>query len=152
MGIENLADILREHATSRPERIALVLGDRRQTWSELYERSSRVAAGLAAAGVGPQDRIAFLDKNGIEHFEVFYGAALANAVCVDVNWRLAAPEVEFIVNDAAAKVLIVGPDFVPVLDAIADALTSVGTVLVIGGHEKHQDYDQWVAAHPPVDP
>jgi len=152
MGIENLADILREHATSRPDRIALVLGDRQQTWSELYERASRVAAGLGAATVGPQDRIAFLDKNGIEHFEVFFGAALANAVCVDVNWRLAAPEVEFIVNDAQAKVFVVGPDFVPVLDAIADSLTTVGTILVIGGHAKYQDYDEWVAEHPPADP
>ena len=78
---------------------------------------------LAANGVGPQDRVAFLDKNGIEHFEVFFGAALLNAVCVDVNWRLAAPEVEYIVNDAEAKVLVVGPDFVPVLDAIAGNLT-----------------------------
>ena len=108
--------------------------------------------GCAAAGVGPQDRVAFLDKNGIEHFEVFFGAALANAVCVDVNWRLAAPEVEFIVNDAAAKVLVVGPDFVPVLDAIADALTTVSTILVIGGHAKHQDYDEWVAAHAAAGP
>jgi long-chain acyl-CoA synthetase len=152
MGIENLADILREHAATKPDRVALVLDDRRQTWAELYERASRVAAGLAAAGVGSQDRIAFLDKNGIEHFEVFFGAALANAVCVDVNWRLAAPEVEFIVNDAAAKVFVVGPDFVPVLDAIADALTSVGTILVIGGHAKYQDYDEWVAEHAPADP
>ena len=37
-------------------------------------------------------------------------AALLNAVCVDVNWRLAAPEVEFIVNDAQAKVFVVGPE------------------------------------------
>ena len=43
-------------------------------------------------------------------------------MCVDVNWRLAPPEVAFIVNDAAAKVLVVGPDFVPVLDAIGDDL------------------------------
>jgi long-chain acyl-CoA synthetase len=150
--ITNIAEILRTHAADSPDRTALVLGEREMSWGELLERASRVAAGLAAAGVGPQDRIAFLDKNGIEHFEVFYGAALANAVCVDVNWRLAAPEVEFIVNDAAAKVLVVGPDFVPILDAIADALTSVGTILVIGGHEKHQDYDEWVAAHPPADP
>ena len=70
--------------------VSLVLDDRALTWAELYERAGRVAAGLAAAGVGPQDRVAFLDKNGIEHFEVFFGAALANAVCVDVNWRLAA--------------------------------------------------------------
>ena len=83
---------------------------------------------------------------------MFFGAALLNAVCVDVNWRLAPPEVEFIVNDAQAKVFVVGPDFVPVLDAIADHLTTVGTILVIGGHEKHQDYAEWVAQPAAVDP
>ena len=46
-----------------------------------------------------------------------------------------------------AKVFVVGPDFVPVLDAIADALTTVGTILVIGGHATYQDYDEWVAEH-----
>jgi long-chain acyl-CoA synthetase len=152
MAISTLADILRQHAAERPDGTALILGERRMSWAELYDRSSRVAAGLAAAGVGSQDRVAFLDKNSIEHFEVFFGAALVNAVCVDVNWRLAPPEVEFIVNDASSKVLVVGPDFVPVLDAIADALTTVGTILVIGGHEKYQDYDEWVASHPAVDP
>ena len=68
---------------------------------------------LASLGVGADDRVAFLEKNGIEHFEVFFGAALLNAVCVDVNWRLAPPEVEYIVNDAGAKVFVVGADFVP---------------------------------------
>jgi long-chain acyl-CoA synthetase len=152
MPITTLADILRHHTADRPDDTALVLGERRMSWAELYERAGRVASGLAAAGVGSQDRVALLDKNGIEHFELFFGAALANAVCVDVNWRLAPPEVEFIVNDAAAKVFVVGPDFVPVLDAIADALATVGTILVIGGHEKYQDYDEWVASHPAADP
>ena len=151
MGIENIGDILRTHADQRGDGLALVLGDRRVTWSELYERASRVAAGLQAAGVGPRDRVAFLDKNSIQHFEVFFGAGLLNAVCVDVNWRLAPPEVEFIVNDAQAKVLVVGPDFVPVLDAISDSITA-GTVLVIGGHDKHRDYDEWVGEHAAADP
>ncbi len=152
MGIENLADILRVHGFGRSEEQALIEGDRELSWGDLYTRASRVAAALAAAGVGSQDRIAFLDKNGIEHFEVFFGAALQNAVCVDVNWRLAAPEVEFIVNDAQAKVFVVGQDFVPLLDAIADSLTSVGTIVVIGGHPAHPDYEEWVAAHAPSDP
>ena len=152
MTISTLGDILRTHAAERGDHVSLVLGDRTVTWSELYDRASRVATGLAAAGVGNQDRIAFLDKNSIEHFEVFYGAALANAVCVDVNWRLAPPEVEFIVNDAEAKVFVVGPDFAPVLDAIADRLTTASTILVIGGHEKFQDYEEWVGRHEPVDP
>ena len=151
MGINNVADILRTHARERSDQVALVLDDRQVTWAELYERASRVAAGLQAAGVGPRDRVAFLEKNGIEHFEVFYGASLLNAVCVDVNWRLAPPEVEFIVNDAQAKVFVVGSDFVPVIDAIADALTA-GTILVIGGHDKYRDYEEWVNEHQPADP
>ena len=152
MGINNIADIIRVHGVDRADHTALILGDRRLSWAELLERSQRVAAGLVDEGVVAQDRIAFLDKNGIEHFEVFFGAALNNAVCVDVNWRLAAPEVEFIVNDASAKVLVVGPDFVGILDAIAANLKTVTTILVIGGHPNHESYEDWTARHEPLDP
>ena len=153
--INSIADILRTHAGRTPERTALILDDREQTWRELHDRAARVAQGMTAAGVDSQDRVAFLDKNGIEHFEVFYGASLINAVCVDVNWRLAAPEVEFVVNDAEAKVLVVGPDFVPILDAIAAQLTTVTTILVIGARAaglSYDDYDEWVASFPADDP
>ena len=145
MQIEGLADIVRTHSATKPDAVALTLGDRSVTWTELYERARRVATGLRAAGVGSQDRVAFLDKNGIEHFEVLYGAALGNAVCVDVNWRLAPPEVAFIVNDSAAKVLVVGPDFVPVLDALGGDLAHDPLILVIGGHPVHRAYEDWVA-------
>jgi long-chain acyl-CoA synthetase len=150
--IMNVAGIVRTHAVERPDDIALVLDDRRMTWSELLERSTRVAQALVDAGVGSQDRVAFLDKNGIEHFEVFFGAALLNAVCVDVNWRLAAPEVRYIVDDAEAKVFVVGPDFVPVLDAIADQLPKVRKIVVIGGHAEHESYEDWIARYPAEDP
>jgi long-chain acyl-CoA synthetase len=145
--ITTTADIIRVHGTHRADHAALVLGDRQLSWGELYRRSCQMANLLAGAGVGNQDRVAFLDKNGIEHFEVFFGASLLNAVCVDVNWRLAPPEVEYIVNDAEAKVLVVGEEFAPVLDAIRDNLTTATTVLVIG-----RDYEAAVAAQPTVDP
>ena len=96
----------------------------------------RSSSGLAAAGVASQDRVAFLDKNGFEHFEVLFGAALLNAVCVDVNWRLAPPEVQFIVDDAEAKVLVVGPDFVPIVDAIA--AVEPGELLVRQLNHRHR--------------
>ncbi len=152
MPVSSIADIVRTHAAARPEHIALVQDDREVTWAELAERCGRVAQGLADAGVGAQDRVAFLDKNGMEHFEVFFGAALLNAVCVDVNWRLAAPEVEYIVNDAEAKVLVVGPDFVPILQAIAANLTTVSTILVIGGADGFTDYASWVDSFDSADP
>ena len=150
--ITTIADILRVHAAARPDAEVLAQDDRRQSWQELFENAKAVANGLATSGVGNQDRIAFLDKNSIEHFEVFFGAALINAVCVDVNWRLAPPEVEYIVNDADAKVLVVGPDFVPVLDAIGDRLDTVALVLVVGGHERFTDYATWLASQDRSDP
>jgi len=160
--IRTLADIIRVHGPGRGDHPALIQADRRLSWAELFTRTGQVANGLAASGVGVQDRVAFLDKNGIEHFEVFFGAALLNAVCVDVNWRLAASEVEYIVNDSAAKVLVVGSDFVGVLDAIEKNLPSVVTILVIqtgngndsalGGDGRRQDYDSWVTQFSQDDP
>ena len=150
--IRSIGDIVRVHGRERADHPALILGERSLTYGELLSRAGQAAQALAGEGVGAQDRIAFLDKNGIEHFEVFFGAGLLNAVCVDVNWRLAAPEVAYIVNDAEAKVFVVGPDFVPILDAIADQLTTVTKIVVIGGHDKHESYDSWVARRDAIDP
>jgi len=160
MGIDTVSDIIRVHGADRAEHTALIMGERRLTWAELLARSGQVAQALAAEGVGNQDHVAFLDKNGIEHFEVFYGAAMLNAICVDVNWRLAAPEVEYIVNDAAAKVFVVGQDFLPILDAIAPNLTTVTKIVVIADPNQpgqpataaFESYEDWVARQPAVDP
>ena len=150
--ITTLADIVRTHGVSRASDNSLIEGDRTRTWGELYERSIRVANALQAAGVGVQDRVAFLDKNSIEHFEVFYGCALINAVSVDINWRLAPPEVEFIVNDSAAKVLVVHADFWPVVEAIRANLTTTQLIVVIGGTGGDIDYETWVNSGAATDP
>lgn len=155
MPIATLADIVRTYAGERPDDIALVLDDVEVSWGRLYERSRRVATALRAAGVGPQDRVTLLDKNGIEHFEITYGAALLNAVPVDVNWRLAAPEVAYIVNDCESKVFVVGSDFLPVLEAIAGELSSDMRIVVIGDGSDgsdHPRYEAWVESHADVDP
>ena len=152
LAIKDIGGIVRYHAKQQPDALSLVLGERTLTWAQLLSRSAQVAQGLKRAGVKAQDRVAFLDKNGIEHFEVFYGCALLNAVSVDINWRLAAPEVLFIVNDSRAEVLIVGQEFVPVLDAIIGELTQVKTIIVIGGHSNHDDYERWVNAQSATDP
>lgn len=150
--ITNLAGIIRLHGTERADKPALVLGNKKLTWGQLYSRSCRMSQALRAAGIGPQDRVAFLDKNSIEHFEVIYGCALLNAVSVDINWRLAPPEVAFIVNDSEAKVLIVSSEFVPILEAILDQLTFTRTIVVIGGHTKFEDYEAFVSRQTAADP
>jgi long-chain acyl-CoA synthetase len=152
MSIDCIAGIVRTHAATRPEAIAYVLGDREVSFRELDARSSRVANALAGAGIGSQDRVAFLDKNSLEFFDVLFGAAKLSAVPVAVNWRLAPPEAAFIVNDSGAKVLVVGEELVPMLDAFESELTTVKKFVVVGAHDRHESLEAWLGAHSGDDP
>lgn len=151
-GIRCLADIVRVHARLRPDAVALECENESRTFAELYERSSRVAAALAADGVGPDDRIAVLARNSVALFELTFGAALLGAVAVHVNWRLAPPEVLQIVEDAQAEVLVAGPDLTPVVERIEPELRAVRRLVVLGPHERWTPYEAWVGAQEPADP
>ncbi|MFF5265156.1 long-chain-fatty-acid--CoA ligase [Actinomadura viridis] len=149
----SLTEILRDRAQQHPDRIAFHAGDTTITYRDFDRRVDRAAAALAAAGVGHGDRVAVLDKNSLEYAEQLFGAARIGAAQVPINYRLAPDEVAYIVNNARAKVFIVGPDFVPVLDAIADKLEHTRLKIVIGGAEHaYQDYEAWMAAHEPGPP
>ena len=147
MSITNVAAIVRTHGAERPDRTAIVYEERTITWLELDQRSNAVAAGLTAAGVGAQDRIARIDKNDPSYFEMLFGSAKVNAVTVDVNYRLAPPEMVQIVNDSQAKVLFVGPDFISVLDKIEPELTTVTKIVVLGESASHDSYETWVGSN-----
>ena len=147
-----VADMIRHHASATPDAPACILGPRSVTFAELHERSSRAAQALRAAGVGEGDRIAILDKNGLEYFDLVFAAAKLNAVLVAVNWRLAPPEAAFIVNDSRAKVLVVGEELVPLLDGFEDQLEHADQIVVIGKHGRHPSYEDWIGAHDASDP
>jgi long-chain acyl-CoA synthetase len=155
-GIASVADVIRRHGVGRAAEPALEADGRTVPFGELYERSQRVAQALKAVGVGHDDRVAFVDKNGVEWFEVTFGLALLGAVNVSVNWRLAAPEMAQIVDDARAGVLIVGPEFVGHVEKIAGDLATVHTIVAIGGaaadHDGWVDYEDFVGGADAVDP
>jgi long-chain acyl-CoA synthetase len=148
----SLAGLLRRHARERGDHPVLTCGERTIAYRELHEAASRVARGLLAAGVGPQDRVAFLDKNGPEYFEILFGGGLINAVNVAVNWRLAPAEMAYIVNDARARVLFVGPEFRSHLTEMESRLETVRTIVVLGEHPHHAAYARWRASHEASDP
>jgi len=155
MGIEitGLADITRRHAAERPQVAALVHNGRTTSYAELDRAASRVANGLMAEGIKPQARIAHLDKSSDIFFELLFGVAKANAVMVSVNWRLAAPEVLHIVNDARAEILFVGQEFFPVVEKIRDQLTTVAKIVAFGArHPSWESFEAWRDRHPDTDP
>lgn len=146
--------MLRERALAYPDRVAYIAGDTEISYRDFDRRVDRVAAALAAAGLGPGDRVAVLDKNSLEYAELLFGATRIGAAQVPVNYRLAPDEVAYIVNNAQAKVFVVGPEFVPVLDAIAGKLEHTDLTVVIAGADPahqdpaHQDYAAWIDAAP----
>ncbi|MGH6766172.1 MAG: fatty acid--CoA ligase [Bradyrhizobium sp.] len=108
----NLADMIRAQAKGRGNATAFEFEGRRTSFIELDANTNRVANGLKALGVKPRERIAYLGKNSDIYFELLLGAMKANVVMAPVNWRLAGPEIGFIVEDCRAPVLFVGPEFV----------------------------------------
>src|SRR5205807_1468889 len=71
---------------------------------------------------------------------------------VAVNWRLAAPEMEYTINDAEARVLFVGAEFLGHLEQFESALTTVKKIIVLGEHDRHESYEIWLNRHEAVDP
>jgi long-chain acyl-CoA synthetase len=145
-----IADIVREWSVKTPDGPCLSFGERSWTWREVFERSSRAGNGLVSAGVTAGDRVGYLAKNGPEYFEIFFGAGMVGAVSVAVNWRLAPPELRFVINDSLATVLFVGHEFLDRLDKIRHELGTVETIIVIGGSD--DEYEAWLARAAPVDP
>ncbi len=154
MSINTLPDILRVHARDRANKTALVypVDGRSWTFAELDQQSNQVAAALAEVGVGPRDRIAFLDKNTPEYFLYLYGGAKLGAVTVAVNWRLAAPEMEYIVNHSEAKVLVIGAEFLGHLAKMK--LETVRKIVVIGDASgtDYPTFEQWLSGRASTDP
>lgn len=153
MKIAGLADIVRAHGRERPDARAIVYQGRATTYGMLDRASNRVANGLMAAGVRPQARVAHLDKSSDTFFELLFGVTKANAVMVSVNWRLAAPEILHIVNDAEAEILFVGEEYFPVIEQIRDELTSVRKIVSMAGrHLDWESFATWRDKWPDSDP
>src|SRR5471032_879926 len=125
----NLAEMVRERANSRGNALVYEFEGRQTTFAEFDTKTNRVANALVALGVKPRERIAYLGKNSDIYFELLLGAMKANVVMAPVNWRLAGPEVAFIVDDCKAPVLFVGPEFTEQVQAIRAQLPDVRTFI-----------------------
>jgi fatty-acyl-CoA synthase len=91
-------------ARINPTGVALRQADRVVTYTELAATVGQLAAGLAARGVGRGDRVAYLGPNDIDMFVVFFATTRLGAIFAPFNTRLAAPEIAYLVADAAPTV------------------------------------------------
>ena len=117
----SLASVLAESARRRPRQTALVQGGLRLTYAEVWERARAQAAAQVRLGVRPGDRVALLCPNTAEFPQAYYAVLTAGAVVVPVHLLLTAPEMEHVLRDSEASVLLCHPLFAEVAKQAADS-------------------------------
>ncbi len=147
-----LAEVARYHARVRPDAIALSFEGRDTTFAAFDRRTNQVARALTAEGLGKGDRIAYLGKNSDHYFELLFGAAKAGVVMAPVGWRLAPPEVAYIVGDTGARLLFVGPEVTGCAQQIAGDLPGVRMIAMENGAAGWTTYEAWRDAQADTDP
>jgi acyl-CoA synthetase (AMP-forming)/AMP-acid ligase II len=148
-----LGDIARHHGRTRGSQVAMSFEGRDTTYSDLDRHSSQVADALIAAGVGPNECVAFLGKNSDHYFEIVLGAGKAGAIIAPVGWRLSPPEVAYILEDSQAPIVFVGPESVECLAGALAQMQNPPTVVAMeAGDHGYPVYEQWRDARPMRDP
>ncbi len=107
------ASLLERFARYIPGDTALLQGDRAVTWRELDGRASALARGLEEMGVGRGDKGALLFRNCPEFLEANFALQKLGAVPVPLNYRYVAPELEYVVGNSDASVLLMEREFLP---------------------------------------
>src|SRR5438477_4314117 len=137
---ESLGAVLGERLAARREQTFKLRSDLRPwagTFGEVLDASRRVARGLARAGVGAGDVVAFQLPNWVEAALLFYGASLLGAVVVPIVHFYGAKEVRYILDRSGARVLVTadhfrGIDYLASLDGFVDDIGALERVYVVG--------------------
>jgi acyl-CoA synthetase (AMP-forming)/AMP-acid ligase II len=109
----NIGTLLTNRSILNPDREAYVDSQSglRTSFGELNRRCNKLANSLIDQGVCPGDRVALALMNSVEFLETYLAIAKIGGVVVPLNWRLVADELEFIIRDSGAKLLIFGEEF-----------------------------------------
>lgn len=127
-----LGEMLRAAARKTPDRTGFVVGDVSRTMAGLDARVDRLGQALAARGVKLGDRVALLMTNHMEMIEALFAITRLGAIAVPLNFRLVAREVEFLIADSGAEVIIVDSEMAPLAGAVRERVTALASCLVVG--------------------
>ncbi len=142
------SDWIAFHADQTPDKVAMIdqATGRQFTYAQFNDRAARLAGCLRETwDVQPGDRVAILAKNCSEYFEIQFACVKLGAMILPLNWRLAEPELLFILNDAAPKGLVYDAEFADrVLPLIASSPAKHSLRIDFGQPpvDDHPGYDQ----------
>ena len=135
-----------------PDRTAIVFEGKRFSFSDLNERSNRLANALAGMGIGKGDRIAILQVNCNEYVEAYYAVAKLGAIFVPLNFRAKQNELTHMLKHSETQVLLLGKRYADMVKDMSKELPNIKHYICIeGGVEGMQDYEELLANASPDD-
>jgi acyl-CoA synthetase (AMP-forming)/AMP-acid ligase II len=149
--MEFVVEAIRRHARRQPDAVAYWTPTRTWSYAQLEEASNRVARGLRALGVGRGERVACLTKHTVECVLLTLEGNKIGAVCMPVNWRLAPPEIEYILNNGKARLLMVDTGFAPAVQGLTVPSLKL-TLATDQAAEGLQTFAAWRAGFDAEDP
>jgi len=149
-----LHDYLEYYAREVPDNLFAEMEQQRTTYGDANRWANRLAHGLVELGLKPGDRVAYLSKNSIDMALTYYGASKVGVVPVPLNYRLAAPEWKYIIDDCQAKVLIAEAEYMEAIDGIRSELSRITDYIGITSDplEGWQSSDNWLESQKDVNP
>jgi fatty-acyl-CoA synthase len=117
--------VLKMMAMQYPDKQGAADKVRTMTFKEWNDRSCRLANALANKGIKKGDRFAILAYNCVEWMEIYAASSKGGQITVPIMFRLAPPEIEYVVNHAECKGFLVSKDFVPMVNSIRSRLSSI---------------------------
>jgi acyl-CoA synthetase (AMP-forming)/AMP-acid ligase II len=147
---QNILDALRRHVACRPEAPAYRSGDELLSFSNVEQTTNQIANALAAMNVGAGDRVACLTRHHMPCLLLMLAACKLGAVCMPVNWRLAAGEVAQILEHGQAKFAMVDAAFIGLVQAQPAGATDrllQKLVCTDGSLERVERFAAWYAPH-----
>ena len=151
-----LRDVLNHAVKLYPDKVAIIDGDVRRTYSETAERIRRLASGLLGLGLKPGDNVAILANNSHRYLETYFVADLAGMPLAPLNIRLSAPELGFICNDGEIKALFLGREYVELYRQFQATAPGIAHVILLDGDANGAggeclDYEALIAANAPLE-
>jgi fatty-acyl-CoA synthase len=144
------------HAVMRGDQPAFRFRGVTTTWSEFNDRMLQGASALRQVGVSPGDRVALLTLNHPWFVETVFAANSLGAIAVPLNFRLAPPELDYILQDCAPEVVFVDAPLLPLLRATGTA-ADLKTIVVFGETDLGEEaervhaYESFIEGHTPLD-
>jgi acyl-CoA synthetase (AMP-forming)/AMP-acid ligase II len=164
----NLPDVFDTVAGVHPDRECLVWGDTRLTFAQMADRSRRLAAYLAAKGLGAhrerdglgghesgQDHLGIYLYNGNEYLEAMLGGFRARVAPFNVNYRYVADELHYLLDNADCRALVYHAAFAPTLAEVRDRLPRLEVLMQVADDSGNEllpgavDYEEALAASTP---